>query len=178
MLDYSSERALARGAERTLYIPVIGSTVPSGLTKITLEVDVAGQTFSQDITSFQPNLTETYTWDGKDAYGRTLTSVQNAAVHLRQYVNSFYQIPTGGGTFSFGQLGSGTPTTVTARSNNEIEVVFTVPIGTQSAKDEIAGWPINVHHFFDPQTKTLYFGDGSNEMFQIFCGKLLPLPTT
>jgi hypothetical protein len=60
---------------------LIGDTVPSGLIRIELTVDVAGRHFNQ---AFSPdtNQSHTITWDGLDAYGRPMRGEQQALVVL------------------------------------------------------------------------------------------------
>lgn len=166
-LNYSSQRAFGRSAERTLLIPVTGdlSTQLPGLNAVSVEVDVAGQTYSQDFAVNVANQFANFTWDGKDSFGRVLNSAQPASVRVQfkfdadyiwqPYLGSNLPIPV------FAQIdGAAVQSTIVSRIPDVLEADFHLPIGTQSAKDEMAGWLINVHHFFDPASKILYFGNG------------------
>jgi len=53
----------------TLDIPLSGVSVPAGLRRIELEILVAGRRFTRTFPA-TPNQQYTFTWDGKDAYGR------------------------------------------------------------------------------------------------------------
>jgi len=78
-LNYRSHRVLGRIAERTLNIPLSEDTLPASLEEIILEIEIAGRKFKQTYPP-QTNLTHTFTWDGKDTYGRTLQGGQPVTV--------------------------------------------------------------------------------------------------
>jgi len=51
-------------------IPLSGATLPGPVTQIELELQIAGRLIRQNFPP-TPNQRTTFTWDGKDAYGRT-----------------------------------------------------------------------------------------------------------
>jgi RHS repeat-associated protein len=91
-LVYRGDRVPGRAASRSLRIPLIGATVPISLTRIDLEIDVAGQQVTQ---SFPPNPNQTYlfTWNGQDAYGRTLQGQQPVTVRIGYVYPLIYSEP-------------------------------------------------------------------------------------
>jgi hypothetical protein len=78
-LHYQSDRVPGRKADNTVEIPLSGTTVSQELTHIDLQVLVAGQKFVQSFPA-APNQRTTFTWDGKDAYHRTVQGEQPVTV--------------------------------------------------------------------------------------------------
>src|SRR5204863_1570109 len=74
-LNYQSDRAPGHTAAYTLKIPLSGANVPVTLRRIHLEIEVAGRRIVENFPP-QPNQIHTFTWDGKDAYGRSLQGAQ------------------------------------------------------------------------------------------------------
>jgi len=156
-LNYQSDRVPGHLDSYSMDIPLSGATVPAILLRIELEVSVAGQEFKQ---SFPPNPNQSYsfTWDGMDAYGRTLQGVQPMSVSVGfTYEGSYQQ------TDRFGSIGSGIVVTG-SKSRQEVTLwrKWTDSIGAWDARGQsLGGWMFDVHHAYDPGGKTLYLGDGS-----------------
>ena len=100
-LHYISERVPGRIAARTLEIPLSGSSIPASLKRIRLEVEVAGKRFEQEYPA-APNQNATFTWDGQDAYGRTLQGRQPVRVGIGYVYDAEYGV-----TSRFGYNGNG-----------------------------------------------------------------------
>jgi hypothetical protein len=80
-LNYRSNRVEGNTDTRTLSIPISKeSEIHPDLKRIELEVSVAGQSFTKTFPP-EPNQNFTYTWDGKDVYGRPVQG--SAAVKVR-----------------------------------------------------------------------------------------------
>ena len=176
-LHYDSGRLPGYKEAYSVEIPVTGGSVAGTLAGVDVQVSVAGRQFSPGAnpTAFNcnkdfegvANLKCTFTWDGKDAYGRTLEGSQTArvrigyvypAVYLEpgEFENSFAQF--GGRPVSRNDGGGGADTRRTITVWQEWER----PVGTLGAgSDALGGWTIDVHHAYDPQAKTLYLGDGT-----------------
>ena len=93
-LHYMSDRVPGRTAANVSTIPLSGASVPASLQHIDLEVAVAGQHFTQSFPP-QPNQTATFTWDGRDAYGRAVQGVQLATVRIGYaYLGTYQQPPS------------------------------------------------------------------------------------
>ena len=92
-----SERAVP-GARR-LEIPLSGSQLPPGVRQIELEIRVAGQIVRRSFAA-APNQRTTFTWDGKDAYGRTVQGRQPITVRIGYTYGAVY-----GGASRFGYAG-------------------------------------------------------------------------
>ena len=80
-LNYRSSRVPGHTTAYTVNIPVSGASVPASLKRIDLIIQVAGRQFSQSFSA-APNQSYTFTWDGKDAYGRTVQGKQPLTVQI------------------------------------------------------------------------------------------------
>ena len=160
-LNYTSDRVPGRTASNVLTIALSGATLPASLQRIDLEIAVAGQVFRQQFPP-QPNQTFTWTWDGKDGYGRTLQGQQTAHVRIGYAYDALYQeppnfpqsfgIPSG---ISF--VGAGARVLVVLNQD------YKIPVGAWDARAQagLGGWTLSPHHAYDPVGKILYLGDGT-----------------
>src|SRR5262249_48395320 len=89
-LHYQSDRVPGRTAANTLHIPLSGAQVPTSLKRIELAVEIAGQRSPQPSPAV-PHQRGTFTWDGKDAYGRTVQGGQPVTVSIRYVYDGVYQ---------------------------------------------------------------------------------------
>ncbi len=159
-LNYRSDRVPGRKIADTLDIPLSKAGLPGGVKRIDLEVDVAGQTFSQ---SFSPAAGQSFnfTWDGKDSYGRTLQGRQPYSSRIGYVYDGEYSNPQPGCSNCFGDPGAG-PLPVPSRQ----DITFwqkqkgTLGIWDSQSQLYLGGWSLSVHHAFDPVDKILYYGDG------------------
>ena len=159
-LVYVSNRVPGRTGAFSTNISLSKDTIPASLERIDLEVHVAGRDFRQ---SFQPatNLQHMFTWDGLDAYGRTIQGEQLAVIRLGYVYPAIYQEPADSEQ-SFGQT-SGIPLDgVDARQEAIIWQEMQTTLGVFDARASgLGGWTFNEHHAFNPRTLTLNLGDGS-----------------
>ncbi len=162
-LTYRSDRVPGRRIARTINIPISGSEIGSTTVGFDLEVDVAGRTFQQSFPA-EPNQNYVFEWDGQDAYGRVLTGSQPAVVRVGRIVPAVYAPPSDVAN-AFAQY-SAQPnvslTTDRARSEYIIWTTTNMTLGTEDAREtDVAGWTVDVHHWYDPYGPTLYKGDGT-----------------
>jgi RHS repeat-associated protein len=161
-LNYQSSRTPGRKEAYTLEIPLIGDTVPASLKQINVQATVAGRVFDQ---SYYPsrNLKHTFTWDGKDKYGRSVQGRQPVGVRLTYIYPSTYQQPAST-VQSFGTT-SGIPISGTqGRDDIKVSNYWGGSIGTVDFKAMgLGGWSLNVHHIYDQVGRILYLGDGSKK---------------
>ncbi len=181
-LTYSSDRVAGYAAENHLLIPMSSATLPPGVLRIDLEVDVAGSQFT---ASFPPttNLNTTFDWDGKDFLGRTLQGVQTASVSVGYVYQGVYLTPaekpvvSGGAPYNslFGHFSYfGAPATGD-RSRQQITLWqrSQAPIGHFSAESlGLGGWEIDAQHVYEPPTSMLRLGDGARQPADAF-GKIV-----
>jgi len=159
-LRYDSRRVPGRTATRTLEIPVTGATLPDSVKAIELTIEIAGR---RTVRTFAPqrNLRSTFTWDGKDAYGRTMTGGQQANVSVKYVYPSVRYRSVGEFQRSFALVGSGV---AIGRGRGDIDLTdnYQRPLGGGDAAGiGLGGWTLTAHHVYDPGTKTLYYGDGA-----------------
>src|SRR5262249_21820022 len=115
------------------------------LQAITVEVQVAGRRFLETLPG-QDNLSYAFTWDGKDAYGRTVQGAQMATVTI-----GYVYTPT---------YGEGIPALPAARL--VVSQTWHQSIGGWDAGLEgLGGWSLDVHHAYDPAAGVLTLGDGT-----------------
>jgi YD repeat-containing protein len=155
-LDYSSGRQPGRAIDRTVTVPISGASPPSSLKRIEIQVDVAGQ-HTEFTRGIAPNQSFTYTWDGRDGYGRRVQGAAKALVRIG-YV---YDLVYGGGSPQFGDAATSSYS-VNARSEGTVwrDVNLTLG-GIDERLAGIGGWSLSDHHSYDPVSRTLYMGDGS-----------------
>jgi RHS repeat-associated protein len=160
-LDYASDREPGRESAYTLEIPLTGPTYPPDLKRIVLDIDVAGRHFSNHFDTPAPNMSRTFTWDGKDGYGRMLQGAQPVTVTISYvYYASYQAVPR------FGYDGNGLRFTGFRGSIFVPPQLFLSrtwrlslgPWGNQA--DDLGGWSLDVHHAYDPLSRVLYLGDG------------------
>ena len=159
-LNYRSDRVPGRAAAYTLDIPLSSSSVPTTLMRIELEVFIAGQRYTQQFSA-APNQQTRFTWDGKDAYGQTLPGQQRITTRIGYVYGATYQQPAQLAR-GFAAL-SGVPFTANpARQEVTLWQDWHGLLGTLDARVlGLGGWSLNVHHVYDPKSKTLYLGDGT-----------------
>lgn len=156
-LNYQSNRSPGRKA--ALAVPLSGEEVPPSLKRIELEVEVAGQRFTQ---SFAPatGASASFTWDGKDAYGRTVQGAQPVSVKVEYVYDAVYLTPAELAQ-TFGQSGTAF-TPVPARNEVMIGDRWKGELGTLDGRASgLGGWTLNVHQAYDPVSGTLHDGTGT-----------------
>jgi YD repeat-containing protein len=173
-LNYSGDRVPGRQAAYALQIPLRGSTdLPTSLQTIRLEIYVAGQRFVRTFSApsgaggSESSDLYSFTWDGRDAYGRTVQGTQVITVRIGyEYGARYFAEGSTGSSFGsiFGRYSSSSALSVAARlgsSNIVIWHVWQGSIGAWDGRSEgLGGWSLDVHHAYDPAGRTLYRGDG------------------
>jgi RHS repeat-associated protein len=158
-LNYRSDRVPGRRAAYTLDIPLSGASVPASLRRIELTFSVAGQQYSE---SFGPasNQTFSFTWDGKDAYGRTLYGSQPITGRIDYVYRAVYLNPVEKEQ-AFGRFGEVPLSENAARQEITISQFWQTVIGGFDTRGiGLGGWTIGGHHAYDPITSVVYLGDG------------------
>lgn len=163
-LNYRGNRVPGRQSAYTLRIPLSGDTAPASLKRIELGIAVAGRSFNQ---TFPPvaRQTTTFTWDGRDAYGRTLQGTQAVTVAISYVYDAVYNNPTPGRGFGV----AGGVMVAGDRTRQEISFSrrYTASLGTpDTRKIGLGGWSLDLHHSYDPVGKVLLLGDGTRQSIQ------------
>lgn len=158
-LNYRSSRQPGRTAARTANIPLTTGAISPSLKRVDLEILVAGQRTRQ---RFEPGAdrSASWTWDGRDVYGRDVVGSQRATVTVKHVYDAVYTAPSQFGR-AFGLAGSGVISGDRNRGEIGIEQSFDLGVGSGLPPDGVVGgWTLDVHHQFDPQGATVWFGDG------------------
>jgi hypothetical protein len=160
-LHYRSDRTTGRVASRTIHVPLTGAAVPASLLRVEVEASIAGQLIRETFPA-APNQTFHFVWDGRDAYGRTVTGARPVTIRASYFYPAEYERPPTTGGPAFGRA-SGLRAGVPARLEVPIAQIWTGQLGTWTAAGEKLGdWTITPHHFYDVAGRTLYRGDGSH----------------
>ncbi|MDQ3281208.1 MAG: IPT/TIG domain-containing protein [Acidobacteriota bacterium] len=160
-LNYRSDRVNGRKEPRTLVIPVSGSTIPASLSAIAVSVSVAGQAWSTSVPA-APNGSVEFTWNGLDAYGRSVNGAALAHVQVTYVYPAVYNDPRPvPNTFGL-PSGAAMVPLIPLRVDQVLSQEFGVFIDGvhTNAADALGGWSISPHHSYDPATQTLYLGTG------------------
>ncbi|MCC7374768.1 MAG: hypothetical protein IT581_08930 [Verrucomicrobiales bacterium] len=158
-LHYQSDRVLGNKSAYTIQIPLSEATIPNGLNRITLTVDVAGRAFTQEYPP-QPNQRLSFTWDGYDAYGRFVPGTQPVKVRIGYIYNAVYYSPSEFDQ-AFAEFTGDTITANSGRGEVTIWRRWSATVGTRLIKPLGLGeWTLDVVHGYDSLSKTLYLGDG------------------
>lgn len=165
-LNYSSERVPGNLATKTIKIPLIGSTVDSRMKEIKLAVEVAGVLLEKSFAP-APNLSHTFVWDGKDAFGRELQGLWPATVTVSYVYPAYYNMPPSmSASFGF-PSGQRVPGDVPARRDIALSQILQTNVGSWSQRDTgFGGWSISVYHAYDAVGGYLSYGDGRRRSMQ------------
>jgi RHS repeat-associated protein len=166
-LHYQSDRMPGNLVEMTRTIRLTGDSAPSDLLGIELSVRIAGQVVREVLSPpFVPNQTYSFTWDGKDAYGREYSGKALLEAEVAYVFQSVYLEPSDrSGDRSFGSLSSTGVRYTASRTPGEpyrVYRTYTIPLGRwQNDVAGLGGWSITPHHAYDPATGIVYIGNGS-----------------
>lgn len=162
-LSYHSDRVRGREASRTLRIPLTGSPGPSiqNLKRIEVEVQVAGQYHSDHVaidpvTPEFPTAPYPFTWDGTDAYGRTVQGRVPVTIRLGYTYELAY-----GRVDAFGDYPLNIITGSRARRELTFwETSFAWVENWDARSAGLGGWGLSDHHTYDVGSGVLLMGDG------------------
>ena len=161
-LHYRSDRTAGRKDAFTMTIPLTPAAPPASLKSVELRIEVGGRVFSESFACpCAPNDTTSFTWDGKDVYGRTLQGSQPATVLLGYTYDPVYLEPAA--QVSAFAAWSGVPMTATpGRDDLTIWKSWQQSLGTWVQLPQgLGGWSLSAHHAYDPVGRVLYYGDGT-----------------
>ncbi len=155
-LHYKSDRMPGYRGASMFTVPVTDAVVPPSLKRAEVEITVLGVSETKTYDA-APGRSHTFTWSGRDAYGRawpgeTVAEVRVGLVYDGVYVD----------TRSFGAFGNGEAITGD-RTRKEVVLNrrYEYRLGAFSqAGAGLGGWSLSSHHVYDPASRTLYRGDG------------------
>jgi RHS repeat-associated protein len=158
-LNYRSDRVPGTGYRFS--IPATGETISENLLAVRVLARVAGITYGQ-VFEPAPNLSFDFDWDGKDAYRRPTSGVQSVQVSIEYlypllYIGAPPNVPASWGRAGETELGS----EVTRRTTTFVESQrYAIPINRLDTGWGLGGWTLDVHHLYDPVSRTVYLGTG------------------
>lgn len=159
-LRYNSNQQTGYVAARTLNINLIDGDVPPNLKAIEVIVSILGKEVRERLEA-KPNLKYRYIWDMVDGYNREVHGLFPATAKIGFVYDGMYNQPASGGN-SFSRP-SGVEITG-SRTRREVVLWKTIEqnIGLRNASHlGLGGWSIDRHHHYDPQSQSLYMGNGS-----------------
>jgi hypothetical protein len=155
LLTYASDRTRGREELYRVNIPLTRPIPPDSLLSIKVEVSVAGRQFGYAVAP-APALDTTFTWDGKDAFGRTLQGRQRIKVRVGYLFKANYSQGA-----SFASYGTGT-ISIATRVDPTFWTEWNGWIGAFDAQAfGLGGWSLDAHHIYDAASGILYRGDGT-----------------
>lgn len=160
-LNYRSDRVPGRAVDRTVRLKLLGATWPTELLSIEVVVDVAGQRLTDDYLP-AANLTATFVWDGKDAYGRPVYGAKRARATVKYIVATKY-IPENCEDVRFDSAYADfcASEIIDARQPKEVVKTMDVFVHNEDMRSPgLGGWSLSPHHRFDRETRQALFGDG------------------
>ena len=163
-LNYRSSRISGYLETYNIKIPITSSTVDSRIIDITLTVRIAGQVHVEHFPTI-PNQIHSFTWDGKDGFGRPVTGAHHLSYEVSyQYARVYYSAVEQRRALAFGQFSQFISAIGGGRGNGPISVSArgSELLGGLSNKDSaLAGWSLDVHHTYDASESTLFLGSGA-----------------
>ncbi len=161
-LNYNSGVQRGHRDAYRIDIPITDANPPAGLTATHVRVSTEGQVVEETLGA-SPNLTYSYSWDGRDAYGRLLQGESYAHIAIGfEYQAAIYTNPDERAQ-AFAQFPDNNVTLVAARGSVIIWTRYDdVPIGAVDpvTSEALGGWTLSSHHLYDPVRRVLHLGTG------------------
>ncbi len=169
-LNYRSNRTPSYN--NSLDITLSGATLPPNLKRIDLEVMVAGQQWVVHGSGAVPNLHYMLNPGVFDAYGRLIIGTQPTDVRISYVYSGVYLTPPqqaagNAANAAFGHMTYlGTAVSAnTQRFEISLDKNYTSQTGAKVGTWDnrafgLGGWSLDVHHAYDPVSKTLVLGNG------------------
>ncbi|MGC8834307.1 MAG: hypothetical protein ACP5R4_09655, partial [Armatimonadota bacterium] len=155
-----SDRGLGRASLRSLNIALTGEKVPPSLKRVDLEVLVAGQKHTRAFPP-TPQQSFTFSWDGRDGFGRRVYGKQPATVRIGYVYNAVYMNPDQL-EYSFGRFGSTRLEGGQTRQEIVVWQDWRGSIGSWDVRTAgFGGWTPDILHSYDPVGRVLLLGDGT-----------------
>ena len=166
-LHYRSNRVDGRKTNNTLNIPLSGSTLPTSLKEIELDIMVAGRSFKQSFLP-TPNQSYTFIWDGLDSYGRKVKGGAITTVTINYVYKVVYYASDTAWNSSFALAGdvsgSGDYKVIGTRDSQLIRIskTLTKRLGRITDYADMGHWTPSILHNYDFKNKILHLGNGTS----------------
>jgi RHS repeat-associated protein len=162
-LHYRSNRMPGRRVADTMRIRLSGRSVPASLKRIELRIDIAGRRISHTFAA-APHQSYSFTWDRKDAYGRTVNGKHSVTVHVGYVYGAVYYGPAEFAA-SFA-IASATAQILGNKARSEVTLWRSASrrIGATAAVADLGGWTLSDHHVYDASTREINYGYGGKRL--------------
>ncbi|HOU91499.1 MAG TPA: hypothetical protein PLU22_10675, partial [Polyangiaceae bacterium] len=155
-LSYRSDRVPGYRGTTEIRVPLTGATLSTGVEKVYLGLRIAGRTYQYEFAP-APNLTYTFDWDGRDAFGREVFGPTLARVAVVHFYGASYWSVDRFGNYTV----SGTPTGVPARQPTLLRRQYARTVTHWNAPAAgLGGFALDVEHVYAPGSGRLYPGAG------------------
>jgi RHS repeat-associated protein len=171
-LYYSTQTMTANKSGAQINVTLTGANITSGLQRVRTEVSVAGQSFSYENKNPIASESKIFEWNGLDFMGRPVVTPVTATIKLiYDFTTNYLTAPYNAlriASFDLFPASSATASSSKLRSPDEAVFHFEQSIQApfyfvkQEKANQLGGWDINVHHYYDPVLKTIYFGNGTS----------------
>jgi RHS repeat-associated protein/uncharacterized repeat protein (TIGR01451 family) len=163
-LHFQSDRVPGHKDRYTVRIPVSGDSIPGSLQGIVVEWSVAGRRFTRSLPA-APNQTLSFTWDGKDAYGRTVQS-QVPVTGRTGYLYQLVYLQPDEFARAFGRTGFNPLPFYRQRTMTLWQSWQSKVGGWNESPGNLGGWRLSMHHQLDVHGG-LFLGHGGRRSEQV-----------
>ncbi len=161
-LHYSSERVPGRKVKRSVSIVLTEDETPDDLGGVRLEVRVAGTIFTQ---TFPPDPSQEYefTWDGLDAYGRTVYGSVPVDIRVGYTYPIVYYRSVISAQLSWGAArGAATNSVRTSAPDVTLWTAYrTRVMANDPVTEMMGGWSVTPLHYYDRDAGVIHLGNGT-----------------
>ncbi|MCC7542927.1 MAG: hypothetical protein IT379_42315 [Deltaproteobacteria bacterium] len=166
-LHYRSDTQVGRQPSRTIVIPLRGSTqaLPPSLKRIELTVQVAGRRFDARVPGsgfsapgpFAPSIPRvTWTWDGRDSFGRQVQGLQTVEIAIDYVYDGRFTVPR-----RFGDMEPGAVVVGVGAPEPPVTQRLRASLGTWDAQAlGLGGWTASPVHLYNPVGREILLGTG------------------
>ncbi len=172
-LNYSTDRTDGRKKPSTVAIyPFTGNETNqySILNYAVVTAYIEGQTFSKSYLNPDSGQLFEFSWNGRDRFNRKVYSAAAGKIIIDYYYHSRFDLYDfhGGEAGRTYDTNSGVNVSAYFASRRDYKVTYTLDTVASSPYDQFRmtaqkqfnGWALGIHHSYDPQTQTLYKGNG------------------
>jgi RHS repeat-associated protein len=160
-LHYQSDRQAGYRGDQSLNLSLTGDTLPPNIQTVELDIQVAGIHFTKSFPNPTPNMHYTFSWNGRDGYGRLVQGLQPITVLTGYgYLPVYGRGVAGFGSYGkdFGLIGGGGVPFARIVLWQEWKGF----IGSWTSTGErLGGWTLDAHHAYSLADRTVYRGDGT-----------------
>lgn len=158
-LHYQSDR-VPGGQPRSIDVEVAAAELPPTLERIEADLRIAGQRHESELEA-APGARFQFAWDGRNGYARPAQGAQAYELRIGYVYDGVYTAAERATSGSFAQPGGVELSGSKTREEVSTERVVQGTLGGWDARaNGLGGFTLDVHHAYDPGSRTLFYGDG------------------